>query len=57
MRKQVAAADAVLREAISVDEPDAPGWLMWLAVRVGGSGSWDAPGPEPPEVAAQLQAA
>ncbi len=51
-------ADAVLSEAIAVDEPEAPGWLMWLAVRVGGAGSWSGDGPEQPtQVAAAMQEA
>ena len=50
-----ATADAVFREAIRVSDQQAPAWLMWLAVRVGGSGSWDAPGPvQPPMVRAVL---
>ncbi len=45
-------ADAVLREAIPASEdPQAPAFLMWLAVRVGGFRSWDADGPlQPPHV-------
>jgi hypothetical protein len=50
-----ATADAVLREAIVVDDPDAPGWMMWAAVRIGGSGAWNADGPQQsPAVAAAL---
>jgi hypothetical protein len=43
-------ADALFREAIAASEDTtAPSWLMWLAVRLGGSGAWDAQGPEQPE--------
>jgi hypothetical protein len=52
-----ATADAVLREAIALDDADAPGWLMWLAVRVGGSHSWGSDGPaQPSEVSAAIDA-
>ena len=45
-----ATADAVFREAIAASgDTKAPGWLMWLAVRVGGSGAWKAQGPEQPD--------
>jgi hypothetical protein len=40
-----AQADAVLREAITLVDPEAPGWLMWAAVRVGGKSSWGDDGP------------
>ena len=44
-----AQADAVFREAIRASgDQMAPGWLMWLAVRVGGRSSWKAAGPEQP---------
>lgn len=40
-----AMADAVFKEAIKASEDtQAPAWLMWLAVRVGG-GAWDDEGP------------
>lgn len=53
-----ATADAVFREAIAASEDrTAPGWLMWLAVRLGGGGAWDAPGPQQPDhVAVYLNA-
>lgn len=39
-------ADAVFREALTVlGVPSWRTWLMWTGVRVGGGGSWDAPGP------------
>ena len=38
-------ADAVFKEAIGASDPKAPGGLMWLAVRLGGWGAWDAAGP------------
>ena len=45
-----ATADAVFREAIAASQDKtAPGWLMWLAVRIGGSGAWKSQGPEQPE--------
>ena len=45
-----ATADAVFREAIAASgDTKAPGWLMWLAVRLGGGGAWDAPGPVQPD--------
>jgi len=51
-----AQADAVFREAISALRGKAPGWLMWLAVRVGGSGAWAADGPpQTPEVDSVIQ--
>lgn len=51
-----AQADAVFREAISALKGRAPGFLMWLAVRVGGSGAWDADGPEQaPEVQSLIE--
>lgn len=44
-------ADAVFREAIAASEDvNAPGSLMWLAVRVGGWRAWDAPGPDQPAI-------
>jgi hypothetical protein len=43
-------ADKVFREAIAASEDTkAPGWLMWLAVRVGGRGSWKGEGPTQPD--------
>ncbi|HSV48371.1 MAG TPA: DUF1353 domain-containing protein [Ramlibacter sp.] len=52
-----AQADAVFKEAIQASDPGAPAGLMWLAVRLGGGGSWDAPGPsQPAHVAEQLVA-
>lgn len=53
-----ATADAVLREAITASEDkQAPGWLMWLAVRIAGGGSWKEPGPiQPDPVAAVIGA-
>lgn len=53
-----AQADAVFREAIGVSEDsNAPGWLMWLAVRMGGWRSWAAQGPDqPPHVATVIEA-
>jgi hypothetical protein len=51
-------ADAVFKEAIGASDPSAPAWLMWLAVRVGGGGSWKAPGPsQPAHVTKQITAA
>ena len=44
-----AQADAVFQEAIKCSDPDAPAALMWLGVRVGGGGAWDAAGAEQPE--------
>jgi len=44
-----AQADAVFREAIRVSDQGAPAWLMWAAVRVGGGGSWNAPGATQPQ--------
>ena len=50
-----ATADAVFAEAMRVSDPRAPAGLMWLAVRVAGGGSWNAPGPaQPPMVRAVL---
>lgn len=47
----------MLREALKAIDPEAPGWLMWLAVRVGGSGSWGSDGPaQPPGVTAAIAA-
>lgn len=47
-----ATADQVFHEAsIAMGVPGWRAWIMKLAVRVGGGGSWDAPGPvQPPEV-------
>lgn len=43
-------ADAVFREAIGASEDtNAPAGLMWLAVRIGGGGSWGDAGPAQPE--------
>lgn len=51
-----AQADAVFREAISALKVRAPGFLMWLAVRVGGAGAWKAEGPEQtPEVQSLIE--
>lgn len=49
-------ADAIFREAIPASEdPNAPAFLMWLAVRFGGSNAWDAAGPDqPPTVRAHI---
>lgn len=44
-----AQADATFREAIAAAGGQAPGWLMWAAVRLGGRGSWGADGPDQPE--------
>jgi hypothetical protein len=50
-------ADAVFEEAIKVSDPEAPAWLMWAAVRLGGGGSWKADGPvQPAHVAEQITA-
>jgi len=44
-------ADAVFREAAMLGNPGWRAWLMWLGVRAGGGGSWDAAGPrQPPNV-------
>lgn len=43
-----AKADAVFREAVSLGNPGWRAWLMWAGVRVGGGGSWEAPGPDQP---------
>lgn len=43
-----AQADAVFEEAIRCSDPDAPAWLMWAGVRIGGSGAWDAVGATQP---------
>ena len=52
-----AQADAVFREAIGVSDHKAPGALMWLAVRLGGGGSWSRPGPaQEPRVAEEISA-
>ena len=49
-------ADAVFGEAIDVSDPNAPGGLMWLAVRLGGGGSWGADGPiQTPAVARAIE--
>jgi hypothetical protein len=47
-------ADAVFKEAlITGDEPGWRAWLMWLGVRLGGAGPWNAAGQrQPPHVAA-----
>lgn len=51
-------ADAVFGEAIDVSDPNAPGGLMWLAVRAGGYWAWDAPGPiQSPAVAEVIEEA
>lgn len=47
-------ADAVFREAISASDDKAPGFLMWLAVRVGGSGAWEAEPPIQPPTVVQI---
>jgi len=50
-----AQADATFREAIAAAGNQAPGWLMWAAVRLGGRSSWGADGPQQaPEVAAVI---
>lgn len=47
-------ADAVFKEALAVlGVPGYQSWLMWAGVRVGGGGSWDAPGPEQPGYVAE----
>lgn len=50
-------ADDVFSEAIKASEDTkAPSWLMWLAVRVGGRGSWKGAGPaQPPDVTAAIE--
>ena len=48
-------ADAVFREAVPASmDAHAPAWLMWLAVRLGGWGAWDAQGPRQPAHVADL---
>lgn len=43
-----AMADAVFREAIIASGgPSWRAWMMWAGVRIGGGGSWDAPGQNP----------
>ncbi len=44
-----AMADAVFREAVALGNPGWRAWLMWAGVRIGGGGSWEAPGPKQPE--------
>ena len=53
-----AEADAVMREAIPASQdPNAPAVLMWLAVRLGGFGAWNADGPwQPPHVSSVINA-
>lgn len=47
-------ADKVLHEAALVcGVPAWRAWLIYAAVRIGGGGSWDAPGPEQPDYVAE----
>lgn len=46
-----AVADDIFYEAaVSLGISRWQAWLMWAGVRIGGGGSWDAPGPQQPVV-------
>lgn len=50
-----ATADAVFREAILAGgEPRWRAWLMWLGVRIGGAGPYEADGQKQPETVARV---
>ncbi len=51
-------ADAVFKEALAVlGVSGFQRWVMWAGVRIGGGGSWKAPGPTQPDyVAEQIEA-
>lgn len=45
-----AMSDAVFEEALLAGgEPRWRAWLMWLGVRIGGAGPWEAAGPRQPQ--------